>query len=193
MTQHIYIRRGRAPVFESAITIHDADKPIGTFVFTALSYTKTPGRMQWNVVSMYKNATDIEPYSKTKHGSNRRRPPQPADVSGARNALRRLVIPQEAIDHIIRLPLPGASLIVSDEEPSNETGQDTDFIVFMSGEPQGGATSRVAFVNEEDGPGWSEQSQGHKRGSSFSRSNPDAAGENLGGRRYFTFPDLFGF
>ena len=33
--------------------------------------------------------------------------------------------------------LPGSSLIVSDEGLSIETGKDTDFVVVMSGEPQG--------------------------------------------------------
>jgi hypothetical protein len=38
---------------------------------------------------------------------------------------------------------PGSSLIVSDEPMSaKETGKGTDFIVLMSGEPQGGIKSR---------------------------------------------------
>jgi hypothetical protein len=38
--------------------------------------------------------------------------------------------------------LPGSSLIVSDEEASKETGKQTDFIVLISGEPQGGIKKR---------------------------------------------------
>ena len=37
---------------------------------------------------------------------------------------------------------PGSSLIVSDEEMSKETSQATDFIVLISGEPQGGLKKR---------------------------------------------------
>jgi hypothetical protein len=37
---------------------------------------------------------------------------------------------------------PGASLIVSDESLSRETGKATEFIVLMSGEPQGGMKIR---------------------------------------------------
>ncbi len=138
-TQRLYIRKGREPVFEGPVTIRAPDEPIGTFVFTALSYTGTPGRMRWNVVSMYKNATAIEPYSEARRESRRRREAKPADVAGARNAMQRLDIPQEALDRISGPLLPGASLIVSDEGTSSETGKDTDFIVFMSGEPKGGA------------------------------------------------------
>jgi hypothetical protein len=139
--------------------------------------------MRWNVVSMYKNATDIEPYSKTKHIPNKRRPAQPADVAGARNALERLVIPQEAIDQISRLLQPGASLIISDEGLSNETGKDTDFIVFMSGEPQGGSTSRIALVSQ----------RGEKRRTkSFARFRPDSSAV-WRSRESSSFGGLFGF
>src|SRR5262249_30482400 len=101
-TQRIYIRRGREPVYEGQLVIRDPDKPLGTFVFTAVSYAEIPGRMRWNVVSMYKNATAIEPYSVTKIRSMRRWPAKPADAEGARSALARLVIPQEALDRISR-------------------------------------------------------------------------------------------
>ena len=125
-------------MFEGPVTIRDPQRPIGTFVFTALSDAGRPARMRWSVVSMYKNATAIEPYSEAKPASKRRREATPADVAGARNALQRLVVPQEALDHVSAPLLPGSSLIVSDEETSGETGKDTDFIVYMSGEPQGG-------------------------------------------------------
>ncbi len=38
--------------------------------------------------------------------------------------------------------MPGSSLIISDEGPSIETGKDTDFVIFISGEPQGGIAIR---------------------------------------------------
>ena len=38
--------------------------------------------------------------------------------------------------------LPGSSLIVSDEGLSLETGKDTDFVVLISSEPQGGIKTR---------------------------------------------------
>ena len=46
-------------------------------------------------------------------------------------------MPLEAIQRISGVVLPGSSLIVSDEGLSVETGKDTDFVVVMSGEPQG--------------------------------------------------------
>lgn len=188
--QRLYIRRGREPVFEGPVTIRDPHKPIGTFVFTALSDTGAPGRMRWNVVSMYKNATAIEPYSEAKP-DKKHREAKPADVTGARNALQRLVIPQEALDHISGPLLPGSSLIISDEETSSETGKDTDFIVFMSGEPQGGGAFRSAVITEADAAGDGKRSHGQKRTSS--RSRHQAAGAVWRRQEFSPFSSRFGF
>jgi hypothetical protein len=191
-TQRLYIRRGNVPVFESPVTIRDHGKPIGTFVFTALNYAGAPGRMRWNVVSMYKDATNIEPYSEAKRDSKKARHTRPADVAGAQLALDRLSIPQEALDHISGLLLPGSSLIVSDEGPSNEIGKDTDFIVFMSGEPQGGIASRGTVVAQANTSGDRELSRRQRRrtSSSASRSRGGGSWRNRG---YASFPSFFGF
>ena len=193
--QRLYIRRGREPVFEGPVTIRDPDKPIGTFVFTALRDTGIPGRMRWNVVSMYKNATAIEPYAEVKLESKKHREAKPADVTGARNALQRLVIPQEALDHISGALLPGSSLIISDEGTSSDTGKDTDFIVFMSGEPQGGGAFRTPVTTEADAAGERKQSHGQRRrtSSSSSRSSQHGTGEVWRRRYYSPFSSPFGF
>ena len=46
------------------------------------------------------------------------------------------------VEHFFEVVLPGASLIISDEGASIETGKDTDFVVLMGGEPQGGIKTR---------------------------------------------------
>jgi hypothetical protein len=143
-TQRLYIRRNNMPVYEGPVTIRNADKRIGSFVFTAIDNGATPGTMRWSVVSMYKNATVSEPPAPAAKGNVKPRPAEavPADVEAAKAALARLVVTDEAKEHISAGVLPGSSLIVSDEGPSGETGKDTDFIVVMSDEPQGGLTSR---------------------------------------------------
>jgi hypothetical protein len=194
-TQRLYIRRGREPVFESPVTIRDPDKMIGTFVFTALNYTATPGRMRWNVVSMYKNATSIEPYSKAKREMKKHREAKPADLIGAQNAMQRLVIPQEALERISEALLPGTSLIITDESTSGETGKDTDFIVFMSGEPQGGAAFRSPVITQANEVSEGKRSHGRRRrtNSSSFRSSPHAAGAVWRSQGFSPFSSLFGF
>ena len=114
-SQKLYVRRASQPIFDSPVTIADADRPIGTHVFTA---TARGGgdELRWNVVSL--------------------------DGQSARPALDRITIPQEALDRIAGMGVPRSSVIVSDEEMSRETAKDTDFIVILSNEPQGGIKSR---------------------------------------------------
>ena len=50
-TQRFYVRQGYMPVFEGPVTIQDADKPIGSYVFTAFDHTDS--RVRWGIVSMY--------------------------------------------------------------------------------------------------------------------------------------------
>ena len=47
----------------------------------------------------------------------------------ANAALNRIEIPQDAVERIAQLLTSGSSLIISDYGISDETGQDTDFIV----------------------------------------------------------------
>jgi hypothetical protein len=58
------------------------------------------------------------------------------DPNSAKAALDRIVIPQDALDRIAGMA-PRSSLIVTDEALSSETGKGTDFVVLLSGEPQG--------------------------------------------------------
>jgi hypothetical protein len=65
----------------------------------------------------------------------------PTDPGSARTALDRIVIPQDALDRIAGMA-PRSSLIITDEALSSETGKGTDFVVLLSGEPQGGIKMR---------------------------------------------------
>jgi hypothetical protein len=131
-TRRYYIRQGFEPVHEGPVTIHDPDRPIGTYVFTAVSYADGP----WNVVSMYGDDGAVQPVA-DRHRTSLATGAAPADVAGAEAALDRIVLPPAALQRIPEIVLPGSSLVVSDEGPSIETGKDTDFVVVMSGEPQG--------------------------------------------------------
>jgi hypothetical protein len=133
-TQRYYIRQGFQPVYEGPVTIQDPDRPIGTYVFTALRTSAAD--LRWSVVSMYKSGAAVQPVALGAQ------PAAPADVAGATEALDRIALPKDALGQIPDVVLPGSSLIISDEGPSIETGKDTDFIVVMSEEPQGALKAR---------------------------------------------------
>ncbi len=116
-TQRLYMRQSFQPIFDATVTFRDHDQPIGTHIFTALDYVKEGPEIRWSAVSM-----DAMPKSAA--------------------ALERIDIPREALGRISELVSPGSSLIISDEGISSETGTDTDFVILMSGEPQGGIKMR---------------------------------------------------
>jgi hypothetical protein len=143
-TRRLYVRKGNYPIFEGPVTIRDPQRPIGTFVFTALDRHGTSGEMRWSVLAMYPEPTKIEPAraAQPSRGRARNAGAAPTDTAAAGAALDRIEFTREALDIVSEVVLPGSSLIVSDEGPSRETGKDTDFVVVMSHEPQGALTIR---------------------------------------------------
>lgn len=159
-TQRLYVRQSREPLFDMPVAVADADRPLGTFVLTAISYNEDETDLRWSLVSMY--GANAGPGT-GKRRSDRRASPVAADHEGARAALDRIGIPKEAVERIAELVGPGSSLIVSDEAQSRETGPATDFIVLISGEPQGGikirrrpGEARLRYQRPRSAPyGWS--------------------------------------
>lgn len=143
-TQRLYVRQALAPVFDSPVTIADPDRPIGTHVFTAADRT-ADDELRWNVVlllgSKHAPISAAQPSDRSRAGSRREVEPVPTDVGNARAALDRIVIPPDALDRIAAIA-PRSSLIVTDEPMSAETGKGTEFVVLLSGEPQGGIKKR---------------------------------------------------
>jgi L,D-transpeptidase catalytic domain len=141
-TQRLYVRQAFEPVFESPVTIADPDRPIGTHVFTAIERTTDDANLRWSVVSLRSGGapggTD-ESKDRARGSSGRDIEPVPTDPGSA--ALDRIVIPQDALDRIAGIA-PRSSLIVTDEALSSETGKGTEFVVLLSGEPQGGIKRR---------------------------------------------------
>ena len=143
-TQRLYVRQGFEPILESPVTIVDADRPIGTHVFTAMERTGAETNLRWSVVSLQgrgkpESARELE--GGARAGRGRDVEPPLTDTGSAKSALDRIVIPQDALDRIAGLA-PRSSLIITDEALSSETGKGTDFMVLLSGEPQGGIRTR---------------------------------------------------
>ena len=143
-TQRLYVRQAFEPIFESPVTIADPDRPIGTHVFTAIERPTGDANLRWSVVSLGGGGPPggtVEPRGRARGAGARDVEPMPTAPDGAKAALDRIVIPQEALDRIATIA-PRSSLIVTDEALSSETGKGTDFVVLLSGEPQGGIKSR---------------------------------------------------
>jgi hypothetical protein len=143
-TQRLYVRQAFEPVLESPVTIADPDRPIGTHVFTAIERLTDDANMRRSVVSLgggRPHGRTVEPHRRPRGGGARHVEPMLTDPDSAKAALDRIVIPQDALDRIAGMA-PRSSLIVTDEALSSETGKGTEFVVLLSGEPQGGIKIR---------------------------------------------------
>jgi L,D-transpeptidase catalytic domain len=134
----IYVRQNFSPLFYAPVSTDHPEQAFGTHVFTAMAYLDDGSTFRWNVVSLpgeppkAKREADNDRRG-TRHGRREEPvvrpvgelpPPQtPAE------ALARIDIPQDAIDRISALMVPGSSLVVSDQGLGEETGEGTDFIV----------------------------------------------------------------
>ena len=88
--------------------------------------TNHPGRLgSWNTRrgSRSQRSVDVERTSSPVPVADPAPPQTPAEV------LARIEIPQDVIDQISELIVPGSSLVVSDQGLGGETGDGTDFIV----------------------------------------------------------------
>lgn len=151
-TQRFYVRQAFQPVYEGPVSILEVDRPLGTYVFTAVGHASNSAEVRWNVVSMY-SAGEVQP---ARYRYDAQKPAAPADTAGAKQALDRIIIPRDAVEKASEIVLPGSSLIISDEGPSIETGKDTDFVVIMPNEPQGALKirKREPISKFKDDDGW---------------------------------------
>jgi len=139
--ERLYVRQGFQPIVEIPVTIQNADRRIGTHIFTAVERTDAGNDLRWNVVSLVGSTGDEPNTPKGRNGDVGAM----ADPSSAKAALDRIAIPQDTRDRIEEMVSPRSSLIISDEALSSETGKDTDFVVVMSDEPQGGLKHRRPY------------------------------------------------
>jgi hypothetical protein len=120
----LYVRRGFVPLFDVPVEIDHPDQPLGTHVFTALSYTDDGAAMRWNVMSMAGDPPRAA--APKKKGQQPVEAPVPHTAA---QALDRIQIPPVAMNRIGEILTPGSSLVISDQGLGDETGQGTDFVV----------------------------------------------------------------
>jgi hypothetical protein len=146
-TQRLYLRQAFQPILDVPITIRDADRPIGTHVFTAMERIGGDAGLRWSVVSLHSEQADgtalVETNSSARGIAGHDGQTISADgPKTAKAALDRITIPQDTFDLIASKVSPRSALIISDEALSPETGNGTEFVVVLSGEPQGGLKNR---------------------------------------------------
>jgi hypothetical protein len=138
-TGRLYIRQAWAPIHEAAVTIREPEAPIGTHSYLAVEPAADSKSLRWLSVTfpaakpVARNDDDDDDDDRPK--SRRGKVAQPAEAAPTRphetaaSALDRVDMPEETRQFISERLWTGASIIISDQGMSNETGTYTDFIV----------------------------------------------------------------
>jgi hypothetical protein len=134
--KRLYVRKGFEPVFEAPVEIADADRPLGTHVFTAMALGGEGAPARWTVVTMPPERARVKHAEPTRRGKRAERSKvveiavaDSRPVATAAEALDRVSMPNDAVDRISELMSVGASLVISDQGLGPETGLETDFVV----------------------------------------------------------------
>lgn len=128
--RRIYVRQGLSPLFDAPIEIRDPDAPLGSHLYIATAAKDDGSSLKWSVLSM--------PEAQTERRKNLASADAKADISWdwrpasatPSEALERVDIPKDVRERIAERLWTGASLIISDQPVSGETGNDgTDLTI----------------------------------------------------------------
>lgn len=121
--KRVYVRQGLAPVLDAPASIRDPKTPLGSHLYIATAVGDDGASLKWSVVSLppsraaeqarKKDDAEEDIYGAASY--------TPVSVS-AEEALERVEIAPEVREKIAERLWTGASLIISDQPLSNETG-----------------------------------------------------------------------
>ena len=83
-TQRLYVRQAFQPIFDTEVTIRDPDTPIGTTIYTALSYANDGADVRWSALAMYPNGGGPEPRRRLRRAAAASARPRPRRPTPAR-------------------------------------------------------------------------------------------------------------
>jgi hypothetical protein len=106
--QRVQVRQGFHTILDGDVTIQDAQLPLGTHVMTAGGLLDPNAGLRWTSVSMSDG---------------------PTPRVSASNAMNRITIDPKLADEIGRRVWTGATVLISDQPASRETGRGTDFVI----------------------------------------------------------------
>jgi hypothetical protein len=129
----LYVRKGWKPLFEAPVSFEYPEQPIGTHVYTAMGHKIDGSGLRWTVVSIPSSTRRVAelkvPQGRKRHHETAKAVEIETPMPSASAALDRIVLTPDLAERISALITPGSSLIVSDNNLSDETGEYTDFIV----------------------------------------------------------------
>lgn len=124
--QRIYVRQGLAPIFDAPASVRDPEMPLGSHLYIVTAVEGDGTSLKWSAVSIPARFAEDRGERKTKTASVEEGVGAPPNLHGspssAADALERIEIDQDVRDRIAERLWLGASLIISDQPLSRETG-----------------------------------------------------------------------
>lgn len=127
----LQVRQNFLPLFEAPVGIRQPEKELGTHFFIATEADPATGQAEWTAMTLENHLTGA---AMKRLGITERLTPAEANAA---SALERIDIAPELRSRIERLIGKGASITISDNNTSPETGKGTDFITITH--PEGAA------------------------------------------------------
>lgn len=128
-TGRLQVRQGWQTLHDAPVSFKEGTAPLGTHVYVALEPVGRGDALRWISVSF----NGAPPFVQAQRGA---RPPmaKPAPVTPVSSETAETVLEQfemspESRKFVSERLWTGATLIVSDQGPSHETGRDTDFVI----------------------------------------------------------------
>jgi hypothetical protein len=120
------VRQGLAPVFDAPASVRDPETPLGSHLYIATAVEGDGTSLKWSAVSIPARFADERGERKAKTASVEEQVRAPPNLHGspssAADALERIEIDQDVRERIAERLWLGASLIISDQPLSRETG-----------------------------------------------------------------------
>jgi hypothetical protein len=128
-TGRIQVRQGWQTLHDAPVTFRETVAPLGTHVYVALEPMDRGDKLRWISVS-FKGEPPVQPANRATRTAVKPAPQVPAaSRETAESVLEQFDMPAESRKFISERLWTGATLIVSDQGPSHETGRDTDFVI----------------------------------------------------------------
>ncbi|MBM3550967.1 MAG: hypothetical protein FJX45_04215 [Alphaproteobacteria bacterium] len=120
--RRIYVRQALAPLFDAPIDIRDQNTPLGSHLYVATAAGDDGKSLKWHVVSMPARSGDEPTGSRKTASADTGMSWTVRSAASPTEALERVDIPKDVRDRIAERLWTGASLIISDQPVSSETG-----------------------------------------------------------------------
>jgi hypothetical protein len=127
-TGRIQVRQGWQTLHDAPVSFKDGSAPLGTHVYVALEPVGRGDALRWISVS-FNGAPPVVQGQKGRAAVPARPATGPISAETAESVLEQFDMSPDSRKFVSERLWTGATLIVSDQGPSHETGRDTDFVI----------------------------------------------------------------